>query len=190
MFSRLIISPFGANFLGQLSKQLLVFVCKYRCSPQHITEMVMSNVLLSWAFSARKLIRHSWSFWNLCAGYVVAVSSPTHSATFVTNVKPLQSSEGGSFEPKPSGHCLPSSLPSAFSVFFQILCLRSACWAEESNDHRSGDVDSACHCLLTHKEVWGARAISNFPRRSCKSVDRHGEWSRNCWSGNGLFCYS
>lgn len=73
------------------------------------------------------------------------------------------------------------SKPSAWEV---------PCWAEESNDHCSGDVDSVCHCLLTHKEVWRARAISNFPRRSCRSVDRHGEWSRNCWSGNGLFCYS
>lgn len=189
MFSRLI-SPFGANFLGQLSKQLLIFVCKYRYSPQHITEMVMSNVLLSWALSAGKLIRHSWSFWNLCAGYVVAVSSPTHGATFVTKVQPLQSSEGGSFEPKPAGHCLPPSLPSAFSVFSKPFAWEVPCWAEESNDHCSGDVDSVYHCLLTHKEVWGARAISNFPLRSCRSVDRHGEWFRNCWSGNGLFCYS
>lgn len=77
--------------------------------------------------------------------------------------------------------CFFFSKPSAWEVPY---------WAEESIDHCSGDVDSACHCLLTHKEVWRARAISNFPRHSCRSVDRHGEWSRNCWSGNGLFCYS
>lgn len=148
--------------------------------------------VLSWAFSAMKLIRYSWPFRNLCAGYVVAVSSPTHGAIFVTKVQPLQSSEGGSFESKPAGHCLPPCLPSAFSVFFfpKPPAWEVPCWAEESIDHCSGDVDSACHCLLTHKEVWRARAISNFPRRSCRSVDRHGEWSRNCWSGNGLFCYS
>lgn len=101
-------------------------------------------------------------------------------------------SEGGSFESKPAGHCLPPCLPSAFSVFFfsKPSAWEVPCWAEESIDHCSGDVESACHCLLTHKEVWRARAISNFPRRSCRSVDRHGEWSRNCWSGNGLFCYS
>lgn len=87
--------------------------------------------------------------------------------------------------------CHPVSLlPSLFFFFSKPSVWEVPYWAEESNEHCSGNVDSACHCLLTHKEVWRARAISNFPRRSCRSMDRHGEWSRNCWSGNGLFCYS